>query len=63
MEKIELPDLEAATDVEIVKENLRIAGVLYYSYQLEEMQLFQVVDRIAELFAQGLLPLGHGSMW
>ena len=60
MEKIELPDLEAATDVEIVKENLRIAGVLYYSYQLEEMQLFQVVDRIAELFALGLLPLGHG---
>ncbi|HJW51204.1 MAG TPA: ATP-binding protein [Burkholderiaceae bacterium] len=60
MEKIELPDLEAATDVEIVKENLRIAGVLYYSYQLEEMQLFRVVDRIAELFAQGLLPLGHG---
>lgn len=60
MEKIELPDLEAATDVQIVAENLRIAGVLYYSYQLEEMQLFQVVDRIAELFAQGLLPLGHG---
>ena len=60
MEKIELPDLEAASDVEIVKENLRIAGVLYYSYQLEEMRMFQVVDRIAELFAQGLLPLGHG---
>ena len=60
MEKIELPDLEATTDGEIVKENLRIAGVLYYSYQLEEMRIFQVVDRIAELFAQGLLPLGHG---
>ena len=59
MEKIELPDLEAATDVEIVKENLRIAGVLYYSYQLEGMRMFEVVDRIAELFAQGLLPLGR----
>jgi len=59
MEKIELPNLEAATDVEIVKENLRIAGVLYYSYQLEGMRMFEVVDRISELFAQGLLPLGR----
>ena len=60
MAKIELPDLESQTDVEIVKENLHAAQAIYFAYQLEEMRLFQVVERIVELFQQGQLPLGRG---
>ena len=60
MAKIELPDLESQTDVEIVKENLHAAQAIYFAYQLEEMRFFQVVERIVELFRQGQLPLGHG---
>ena len=45
MAKIELPDLESQTDVEIVKESLQAAQAIYFAYQLEEMRLFQVVER------------------
>ena len=61
MAKIELPDLESQTDVEIVKENLHAAQAIYFAYQLEEMRLFQVVERLVELFRQGQLPIGQGS--
>ena len=61
MAKIELPDLESQTDVEIVNENLHAAQAIYFAYQLEEMRLFQVVERIVELYQQGQLPLGRGS--
>ena len=60
--EIMLPDLEEAVDVEIVKENLYAIQAIYFSYQLEEMRMFQVVEKIVELFRQGLLPLGKGSV-
>ena len=60
METITLPDLENEADVEIVRENLLATGAIYSAYLLEEARVFQVVDRIAELFGQGLLPLGRG---
>ena len=56
----DLPDLEAATDTDIVKENLHAVQAIYFAYMLEEMRLFQVVERIVELFGRGLLPLGRG---
>ena len=60
MEPITLPDLENEADVEIVRENLLATGAIYSAYLLEEARVFQVVDRIAEVFVQGLLPLGRG---
>jgi len=60
METITLPDLENETDIEIVRENVLATGAIYFAYLLEEARVFQVVDRIAELFGQGLLPLGRG---
>ena len=60
METITLPDLETAVDVEIVRENVLATGAIYSAYLLEEARVFQVLDRIAELFGQGLLPLGPG---
>lgn len=58
--EIDLPDLEEAVDEEIVKENLYAIQAIYFSYMLEETRIFQVVERIVELFRQGLLPLGRG---
>lgn len=60
--EIDLPDLEAAVDVDIVKENLHAVQAIYFSYQLEEMRMYQVVERIVDLFRQGLLPLGRGHV-
>ena len=61
MHRITLPELKATADVEIVHDNIRAVATLYYIYQHEKMGVFQVVDRLAELFHQGLLPLGGGA--
>ena len=47
--------------MEIVQENLYAVQALYFAWQLEQMRTFEVVDRIADLYRQGLLPLGDGS--
>lgn len=60
--EIDLPDLEESVDVDIVKENLHAVQAIYFSYQLEEMRMYQVVERIVELFRQGLLPLGRSQV-
>ncbi|MED5617767.1 hypothetical protein [Ideonella sp. BN130291] len=60
--EIMLPDLEEAVDIEIQAENLQAVQAIYFAYQLEEMRMFQVVERIVELFRQGLLPLGRGAV-
>jgi hypothetical protein len=60
METITLPDVENAADVEITRDNVLATGAIYSAYVLEETRVFQVVDRIVELFGQGLLPLGRG---
>lgn len=59
--EISLPNLDEATDVEIVRENLHAVQAIYFSYMLEEARLFQVVERIVDLFRQGMLPLGRGK--
>jgi hypothetical protein len=60
--EISLPDLDDDTDVEIIAENLNAVQAIYFSWQLEEMRMFQVVEKIVDLFRQGLLPLGRGSV-
>ena len=59
--EIALPDLEEATDVEIVRENLDAAQAIYFAYQLEEARMPQVVEKIVDLFRGGLLPLSYGK--
>jgi hypothetical protein len=49
---------EPDVDLEIEIENLHAAQVMYFACMLEESRLFQVVDRIVELFRVGLLPMG-----
>jgi hypothetical protein len=60
--EIDLPDLETSIDVDMDKENLQAVQAIYFSYQLEEMRMYQVVERIVDLFRQGQLPLGRGRV-
>jgi hypothetical protein len=57
---IDLPDLEAQADLEIVSDNLRAMQAIYFAAMLEDVKLFQVVDKLVEFFQTGMLPLGKG---
>jgi hypothetical protein len=58
---IDLPDLEEAAEVEIQTNNLHAAQALYYGAMLEELRLWEVVEKMVELFQYGMLPLGRGE--
>jgi hypothetical protein len=49
-----------STQGDIVSANLRALQPVYYAAMLEEARLFDVVDRLAMMFGQGLLPVSHG---
>jgi len=48
-------------DLDIVADNIRAVGAIYFAYMLDEMRVFQVVERIVQLFLQGQLLLGRGQ--
>lgn len=56
-----LPDLHPDIDSSIVANNIKAVQASYFAHQLESMRAFEVVDRLVELFQQGLLPLGAGK--
>jgi hypothetical protein len=56
----DLLDLDA--DADIVTENVRAVGTIYSTWLLEQAGAFRVLDQIADLFRQGLLPLGRGRV-
>lgn len=58
--EIDLPILQDSATVEVVPENLFALQAVYFAAMLEELRVFQVVDRLIELFHQGMLPLGRG---
>jgi hypothetical protein len=57
---IDLPDLEKQADVEIIADNLKAMQAIYFAAMLEELKIFQVMDKLVELFHSGMLPLGRG---
>jgi hypothetical protein len=57
---IDLPDLEAQADVEIVGDNVRAMQAIHYSAMVEQMNMFAVVENLVTNFQNGLLPLGRG---
>jgi hypothetical protein len=61
VQEIDLPDLEAEVDLEIVESNLHAMQAIYFAAMLEEVKLFQVTDKLVEQFHQGVLPLGKGK--
>jgi hypothetical protein len=54
---ISLQDFEDNLDVEIVADNLFAIQALFYAWSFEDLRMFQVVDKLVELFNQGLLPI------
>lgn len=54
---LSLPDLDPGQ--EIVADNIRVLGTIYFASQLEEMRFFQVAERLVQLFDEGLLPLAR----
>jgi hypothetical protein len=46
--------------VEIVPDNIRAAQILYFAATLEEMRMFQVMDKVVDLFTRGMLAIGRG---
>ena len=59
---IDLPDLEQDTsNFEIVKENIFALQPAYFAAMFEELKVFQVVDKLVELFQNGILPVGRGT--
>jgi hypothetical protein len=60
--EIDLPDLEQDTsDFEIIKENIFALQPAYFAAMFEELKVFQVVDKLVELFQNGVLPVGRGD--
>lgn len=61
---LDLPPLAESegAGVEIVAENVHAVAMLYAAYQLEQTRLLDVVDRITELFTNGMLPIGYSNL-
>ncbi len=60
-DSLALPPLtgDASQDLEIQPENVRAVGVIYLGLQMDRSRLFAVLDRVTEIYMQGLLPLGY----
>ena len=57
---IDLPSLEDDASIEILEPNLQAMQGIYFASMLEEMKVFQVMDKLVEQFHSGILPLGKG---
>jgi hypothetical protein len=58
---IDLPSLDDQATVEIVQDNLKAMQAIYFSSMLEELRLYQVADKLVEMFNAGVLPFGKGK--
>ena len=58
---IDLPDLEQQSDLEILRDNVLALQGIYFASMMEELKVFQVLDKLVEMFQQGMLPLGKGK--
>ena len=60
---LELPPLDSAEVVgtDLVRDNIRAIALIYAAWNLEEMQLFRVHDRVLEVFMNGQLPVGFDN--
>lgn len=58
---IDLPDLEAGTEADIIVDNVKALSAIYFSAMLEEMKLFAVMDKVVEQFMNGAMPIKRSS--
>lgn len=57
---IELPDVDGPTT--ILKDNILALQPAYFASMFEEMKAFEVVDKLVELFQNGVLPITRGKV-
>ena len=58
---IDLPDLEAGTEADIIADNVKALSAIYFSAMLEELKFFAVMDKVVEQFMNGALPIKRSS--
>jgi hypothetical protein len=58
--EIDLPDIDAEAEAEIIPSNLRAMQALYFASMLENANFFDTGDKLEELFLNQMLPLGRG---
>lgn len=58
---IALPDLNETTDYQIQANNVQLIGNMICSAMLEELKAFEVVNKLVELWQNGMLPVGRGD--
>ena len=58
---IDLPDLEATTDIEVVASHCKNFGSFIFASAFEELKVFQVVDKLIEMSQRGDLALIKGA--
>lgn len=60
---LNLPALDAPETVgtDLVADNIRAVSLVYAAWNLEELKLFQVLDRVVEVFMNGQLPVGFDN--
>jgi hypothetical protein len=58
---LNLPDLEATTELEIMPEHCKLMGSFIFASAFEELKAFQVVDKLIELSQRGEIPLMRGA--
>lgn len=54
---IDLPDLEAGTEADIIGDNVLALSAIYFAAMLEELKFFAVMDKVVEQFMTGALPI------
>ncbi|MBW8840890.1 MAG: hypothetical protein JF608_03595 [Sphingomonadales bacterium] len=58
---ISLPSLDSAVTSDIVPDHCRLMGVFIAGAMFDELKVFEVVDKLAELFQHGMLAITTGN--
>ena len=58
---IDLPDLNAWSDTNVVAENVYLMGPMIFASMFEELKAFQVVDKLIEMSQRGHISLPRGK--
>lgn len=58
---IDLPDLNAWSDTNVVAENVYLMGPMIFASMFEELKAFQVVDKLIEMSQRGQISLPRGK--
>jgi hypothetical protein len=58
---IDFFEIDTVNESDFVPNNISLMGTMVCSAMFDELKVFQVVDKLVELFQQGMLPIGSGN--